>query len=699
MVISDSVTVSVPSTIPAIHRAADALGRDLRAVTDSAVAIGYAGAPHAARGTVIALTIATDLEPEQYRISIDGDQVLIAGGDELGTVYGAYHVSHEILRVDPYHRLTGRQPVVREQFAINSYSYLSRPPAVRYRGVFFNDEDLLIAAHREIGIPLATWAELFETVLRLGYNMVIPGSGVDPADDQLDLAHEMGLFITHHHAEPLGAPMFSDRFRGDVPRWPSDRDRLETLYREAVEQQRHRRVVWSLGFRGQGDVAFYESDGATYTPAERGRIISEVIAFQRAIVDEMTEQPQEFVHNVYAESAELLRGGYLTLPDGVIPVFADNGYGAMRMRRRGLAPEERVSSVPPDGSAPVGVYYHVQFHDLQAASKLVSVISPELIANEMRTLFARGHLRYAVNNVGPLVGVLYPAELVARILSNGPPCDSELREFTMTFLRRYVPDDVETLAAVLDSFYRAPARFGEFRDQVAGDQIHHDPVCAAIRGVLRGESTVEWFQFLDPAPATMREAVEGLLGVIEPSLPRWRRVAHQADSLARDLGASEARFVTSFLVVPSRYMELCARGALKTARALLAYLDGNYKTAFIDAAAAHRRYRDAWSTLVSHASGRFQHIYRGEWETDTRETIRSVRTMMGMARIMGDWRRDWWRSEWVIEAIHPSRTAGSIVSQASMRYGALAQALLMQQDCPSVDHYEMLLEDEREADD
>ena len=695
----DIDTLLVPRDSSATRFAAEALARDVRCVTRRSVAVRGAAQSTANVAHSISFRVSGNLEPEQYRISPNDAGLLVEGGDELAMVYAAYRISAELFGVDPYHHLTGSTPRPPSDQPVERYPLMGSPPAVRYRGVFVNDEDLLMAAHREIGIPLSTWQELFETILRLGYNTVIPGSGIDPSDRQLDLAHEMGLFVTHHHAEPLGAPMFSDRFDGDVPRWPRDRERMELLYREAVEPQRHRRVIWTLGFRGQGDVAFYESDSGSYTPAERGRIISEVIEFQKTIVDEMTACPQEYVHNVYAESAELLRDGHLTLPDGVIPVYADNGYGAMRMRRQGLAPEQHVSSLPPAGAEPVGVYYHVQFHDLQAASKLVSVISPELIGEQTRQLFDRGGLRYVVNNIGPLQGVLLPAELVARVLSRGPLAEAGVRGFIAEFVSRYLPDHVEQTERVLEAFYAAPARFGALADQVAGDQIHHDPVCAAIRGVLRGESTVEWFQFLDPVPTTMRGALGRLGAVIEPSVGRWRGVAQQATELAGDLAGFEKRFLTGFLVVPSRYMELCAAGALGAVRALLAYLGERYKTAFIEAAAAHRYYKEAWSTLVSNAYGRYQHIYRGEWETDTRETIRMVRTLVGMARIMGDWRRDWWRSEWVIEAIRPRRVAGSIVSQASMRYRPLADALREQRDCPRDEYFDMLLTDEREPDD
>jgi hypothetical protein len=56
---------------------------------------------------------------------------------------------------------------------------------------------------------------VFETLLRCGGNMVIPGTDKN-ALRYRTLASEMGLYITHHHAEPLGAEMFA-RAYPDLP--------------------------------------------------------------------------------------------------------------------------------------------------------------------------------------------------------------------------------------------------------------------------------------------------------------------------------------------------------------------------------------------------------------------------------------------------------------------------------------------------
>jgi hypothetical protein len=718
MILSGVVTIRVVRCSTPVLHAARALSHDLRRalgavpdlIEDAAVGASVAaGDVQGADRSDIVVATDSELAPEAYRISTRNNTVVISGGDDLGVVFGIYRFSHDVVGVDPYHHLTGKPLPLLGQVDVADLSIEAAPPAVRYRGVFFNDVDLLSACHREPGIRLSTWRELFETVLRLGYNMVIPANPVTPQDDPLESAHEMGLWITHHHVEPLGAEMFGNRYPGEVPRFPEDRDRLEVLYREAVEAQREFRVVWTLGFRGQGDVAFYESDNREYSPAERGGVISKVIELQKQIVDEVMDEPQEFVHYVYAESAWLLERGHLVLPTGVLPVYADNGYGAMRMRRQGLEPEEHISSMPPVSDDPVGLYYHVQFHDLQAAGKLISTISPEVITTTMDGIFNRGPLRYAVNNVSSVRSLLYPTHLVARMWWEGAASPERTETLSEEFLDRYVPECRSEAKEVLDAFYRAPARFGEYPDQKAGEQLYHDPICAAIRAALRGESTAEWFQFLGPSPGgpvseastpgTLVDALARMQRVLEPSRDRWRSVCEQSRALISNRQGFAADFLYEFLDAPATYMAHCNDGALRAVASVAAYLRREYQDSFIEACAAHRAYTAAWRTLLSRASGRFQHLYRGEWLTDTRETIRNVRTLMGMARTMGDWRKDWWRSEWVLQALRPSRTAASTISQASLRYATLGEALERQRECATVDFLDILLEEETEPDD
>lgn len=66
----------------------------------------------------------------------------------------------------------------------------------------------------------------------------------------------MGLMITHHHAEPLGAEMFLRAYPDLEPSYLKYKDLFEGLWKDAIERQKNEEVIWNIGFRGQGDVPF-----------------------------------------------------------------------------------------------------------------------------------------------------------------------------------------------------------------------------------------------------------------------------------------------------------------------------------------------------------------------------------------------------------------------------------------------------------
>ena len=59
---------------------------------------------------------------------------------------------------------------------------------------------------------------------------------------------------------------------------------------DAVREQMHRKVIWNLGFRGQGDTPFWENDPQYDTPQKRGALISRIMEEQRRREREAAER-------------------------------------------------------------------------------------------------------------------------------------------------------------------------------------------------------------------------------------------------------------------------------------------------------------------------------------------------------------------------------------------------------------------------
>ena len=150
------------------------------------------------------------------------------------------------------------------------------------------------------------------------------------------------------------------------------------------------RVIWNIGFRGQGDKPFWDDDPKYDTPEKRGELMSALIKEQYDLVKD-NDPNAVCCTNLYDETMELYKDGFLKLPDDIIKIWADNGYGKMVSRRQGNA-NPRVPALPQQGNDGVhGIYYHASFYDLQAASHITMLPnSTEFVSQELTDVLIHG---------------------------------------------------------------------------------------------------------------------------------------------------------------------------------------------------------------------------------------------------------------------------------------------------------------------
>ena len=285
--------------------------------------------------------------PESFSISVvkaswsDKTRVVLLTGPDLrGTIYAIYQFSQQYLGIDPMYYWTDYQPARRTSIEIPaSLSHAFPAPLFKYRGFFINDEDLLTGwapgeAKDKSGISLAVM-EIYETILRLKGNMVVPGTWIFPNDPQVKLVAQRGLIVTQHHAIPLGV---------NVARWPADVPYNYTTHPEILESSLercreflrtpHQEILWSVGLRGLSDVSYASMDPSVQgNDKALGQLISAAIVDQMKIVRAVHPDAQ-FVTDFWQEGARLVQQGYLTIPPEVIPVWADTGYGLLQDKGR-----------------------------------------------------------------------------------------------------------------------------------------------------------------------------------------------------------------------------------------------------------------------------------------------------------------------------------------------------------------------------
>jgi len=311
---------------------------------------------------------------ESYRVEANGGRLVVEGGDARGTMFGAYAFIEAYLGVDPLYFWSGREPAKRSELAWPSVSLASGPPSFKFRGWFINDEDLLTfwkpggtrelpykfyssVLHREVLRAVA------EALVRSRFNLVIPASFIDilnPEEEALVReCSRRGLFLSMHHQEPMGVSAWVY-----ANYWKARGKELAYSYFSHPEEIREvwhayaRKwatcpdVIWQLGLRGKGDRPMWQADANTpQSDSDRGRIISEAMAAQVKILDEVCPQrPRLMSTTLWAEGAVLNQKGHLKIPEGTVIVFADNSPG-WRWQRD-------FYETPRNAKNTYGVYYH-----------------------------------------------------------------------------------------------------------------------------------------------------------------------------------------------------------------------------------------------------------------------------------------------------------------------------------------------------
>ena len=107
--------------------------------------------------------------------------MVIAGSDRRGTAYGVYELSKRI-GVSPWYWWADVTPAHREALHVSPERVRVGPPAVKYRGIFINDEMWGIrpwaaknfAPDEGLGLGPKTYARIFELLLRLRANYLWP---------------------------------------------------------------------------------------------------------------------------------------------------------------------------------------------------------------------------------------------------------------------------------------------------------------------------------------------------------------------------------------------------------------------------------------------------------------------------------------------------------------------------------------------
>jgi hypothetical protein len=342
--------------------------------------------------------------------------LVITGSDRRGTAFGIFELS-KLLGVSPLKWWADVIPEPHAALYIQAGQAIEGPPAVKYRGLFINDEDWGLqpwAAKnmdpdiKDIGPH--TYAKVFELMLRLKANYIWPA--MHPCTkafwyykDNPQVADDYAIVVGSSHCEPMlrnnvfeWAENFKQEYGKEPGEWRYDHNQQEIFkyWMDRVQEAKNQESVYTIGMRGV-------HDGSMPGPKpidEKVKLLQQIIIDQRGLLHTTLDSSVSAIPQIFCPYKEVLnvyRKG-LQLPDDVTIVWADDNHGYIRQLSN--AQEQKRSG----GS---GIYYHLSYWGSPHDYLWLSSISPALISYEMTKAYEYGANRLWVFNVGDIK----PAEL------------------------------------------------------------------------------------------------------------------------------------------------------------------------------------------------------------------------------------------------------------------------------------------------
>jgi hypothetical protein len=603
-------------------------------------------------------TAVTGRESFAFSLAASGNKhvVCLIGADMRGTIFAIYQFSQSVLGVDPMYLWTDKQPDKRVSIPLgDGFTHTWPSPVFKYRGFFPNDEDLLTGwvlpnKGDQTGIALSSWDMLFETILRLKGNMIVPGTWIFPDDAQVHAAALRGLIINQHHAEPVGVN--AARWPQNVPyNYSTHPEILERAWTNAVAAYKPGdEILWSVGLRGLSDQSYAALDPSVQNNDPLlGQRISDAITDQLKIIRARYPNAQ-FVTDLWQEGARLTQEGYLKIPPEVSLVWADTGYGDMQ-----------------DGgkvAAGQGMYFHVAMMNGQA-NQLSEMVPVSIIQSEIGRYIQAGATAYFLVNTSDERPVAMTTRAVMEMAWGGVPATTGSTEIPeggadTAYYKKWATEEfgaksADTLAKVYKEYFAAPAprpSFGPPRvtsagitpptpprysnvPLVVGDQHYHSEIRRILLDDLSGHQVInipsqspKWTQpragFFTLNDEQRAAFLDRDISECAGAQPRWDAVWKDAVAAESTVDPARRDYYQAEMLTMITINRDSNRALLDVAQSMKDQNAGDTAKAQSEAADALKALDEIMTSMHLAEYGKWKNWYRGDWLTGvyrTRELV------------------------------------------------------------------------------
>ena len=328
--------------------------------------------------------------------------LVIVGSDQRGTIFGVYTVSEQ-MGVSPWYWWADVPVRHRDSVFVRDGRYVRKEPAVRYRGLFINDEAPALSGwtrEKFGGFNHQFYGHVFELLLRLKANFLWPamwGNAFNDDDPKNPaLASEYGIVIGTSHHEPMMRAHDEWRRYGKGPwNYATNAETLRAFWTDGVRRTAPYENIITLAMRGDGDEPMSREANVA--------LLERIVADQRRIIAEqrnpdVTAVPQ--VWALYKEVQDYYEKG-MRVPDDVTLLWSDDNWGNIR---RLPTAEERARS---GGS---GVYYHFDYVGGPRSYKWLNTVPIAKIWEQMHLAYRYGATRIWIVNVGDIKPMEFPIQ-------------------------------------------------------------------------------------------------------------------------------------------------------------------------------------------------------------------------------------------------------------------------------------------------
>ena len=382
--------------------------------------------------------------------------LVIAGSDKRGAIYGIYDVSEQI-GVSPWYWWADVPVQHKNALFVKAGRYVQGPPAVKYRGIFLNDEGWALTpwVKEKFGdYNSKFYTKVFELLLRLKANYLWPAMWNNAFDEDDPnnprLADEYGIVMGNSHQEPmLRAQKEWDRRYSKKWNYYTDANTLQNFWREGIKRSKNYESIISIGLRGADDTPMIPNG----TVAESMALLGKIVSVQRKIIAEeinpdVTKVPQLWCP--YKEVQEYYEKG-LRVPDDVTILWCDDNWGNIR---RLPTEEERKRS----GGA--GIYYHFDFHGGPRSYEWLNTTQIIKVQEQMNLAYNYGATKIWIVNVGDLKPMEFPIEFFMTFAWDPQKWPKEkVSEYTKLWAQReFGPQYADQIADIVSKYTKYNAR-------------------------------------------------------------------------------------------------------------------------------------------------------------------------------------------------------------------------------------------------